>query len=157
MAAAMAHIKNARAIDLMCTLFSREDYDGFTVYLTDPHDTENVLDFILHLLCDPSPPFINMEEETVPDIKQQARQFMLKIINETPVIPGSLIVTGIRDRHWQAISWGHRSYHCTLKGELQGNVIALKASSGVSTVSCSSQSMSLLDLRGSNRHFVEKH
>ena len=60
-----------------------------------------------------------------PDIlKRRARRFMLKVITKTPVIPESLTVTGVRTAEHDHIGRGGFGY--VFKGELQGDIVALK-------------------------------
>ena len=100
----------------MCKLFSwklEHIYDTVTV-LSDPSDTKNLLDFIFQSLQLGG---INSE------IKQQTRQFMLKVGTEKHIIPESLIVTGI----WMPVK-GDLIYSDVYKGEVLagGEAVALK-------------------------------
>ena len=59
------------------------------------------------------------------DIAWRARRFMLKVISKIPIIPPSLIVTGINvpvDRDYI----GGGGFGHVFKGKQQGRVIALK-------------------------------
>jgi hypothetical protein len=116
----------------MCRLFSREDYVSFAAQVTNVSVAKNLLDFLLHLLHDPH---LNV---TV-DIKRRGRRFMLKVIAKTPVIPESLIVTGIRTAEHDHI--GRGGFGHVFKGELQGNAVALKVlyKPDDNVVSCSYQ------------------
>ena len=87
----MTSLVNAKTIDLICKLFSRDDYVSFAERLCDASDAKNLLDFILHLLREGR--LTNMDGTV--DFTQQGRRFMLKVITKTPVIPESLIITGI--------------------------------------------------------------
>lgn len=108
----------------MLKLFSRDDYNSFAAQLTDISDAKDLLDFMLHILH----LFHNLRltnlDGTV-DIKWRARRFMLNVITKMPVIPESLIVTGIRmpaeHDHIGRGGFGH-----VFKGKLGGNVVALK-------------------------------
>ena len=105
----------------MIKLFSREDYVSFAAQLTDVSDVKNLLDFILHMLHDPRLTNLN----GVVDIKGRARRSMLKVITKTPVIPESLIVTGIRipaQHHYI----GRGGFGHVFKGKLRGDTVALK-------------------------------
>ena len=59
------------------------------------------------------------------DIKRRARQFMLKVITKSPVIPESLIVSGIR-MPAEHDYIGRGGFGQVFKGELQGSAVALK-------------------------------
>lgn len=89
--------------------------------ITRASDVKILLDFMLHLLRDGR--LSNLG--TTVDINRHARRFMLKIIKKTPVMPESLIVTGINvpaERDY--ISRGGFGY--IFKGELRGNAVAMK-------------------------------
>lgn len=76
---------------------------------------------MLHLLRDGRLSNLN----TTVDINRRARRFMLKIIKQTPVIPESLIVTGISvpaERDYI----GRGGFGYVFKGELRGNAVAMK-------------------------------
>ena len=76
---------------------------------------------MLHLLRDGR--LSNLD--TTVDINRRARRFMLKIIKQTPVIPESLIVTGISvpaERDYI----GRGGFGYVFKGELRGNAVAMK-------------------------------
>ena len=63
--------------------------------------------------------------DTTVDVNRRARRFMLKIITKTPVIPESLIVTGISvpaKRDYIGIGGFGRVF----SGELEGRAVALK-------------------------------
>jgi hypothetical protein len=104
----------------MRKLFSREDYVSFAAQLNDVSDAKNLLDFILDLFHDGR---ITNLSGTV-DIKRRGRRFMLKVITRTPVIPESLIVTGIRTAEHDRIGLG--GFGHVFKGDLCGKAVALK-------------------------------
>lgn len=105
----------------MCKLLSRADYISFAAQLTDASDAKNLLDFIILLLHDNSR-LTNLNG--IVDIKQRARRFMLKVITKMPVIPESLIMTGIRTAEHDHI--GRGGFGHVFKGTLQGESVALK-------------------------------
>ena len=100
----------------MYKLFSRDDYHSFAAQLADESDAENMLDFILEALRD-------WDFQTA-DMEQRGRRFMLKVIKKTPVLPESLNVTGIRIPAQHYI--GRGGFGQVLKGELRGDIVALK-------------------------------
>ena len=105
----------------MYKLFSREDYISFATQITDASDAKNLLDFIIHLLHDDNH-VINLNGFV--DVNQRARRFMLKVITKTPVIPESLIMTGIRTAEHDHIARG--GFGHVFKGTLRGESVALK-------------------------------
>ena len=82
---------NTSTINLICKLLSSEDYVSVAEQLSQDSDVKNLLDFMFHLLRDDLLPNL---DETV-DIKRRARRLMFKITSRIPVIPSSLIVTGV--------------------------------------------------------------
>ena len=130
----------------MCKLFSwklEHIYDTVTV-LSDPSDTKNLLDFIFQSLQLGG---INSE------IKQQTRQFMLRVGTEKHIIPESLIVTGI----WMPVK-GNPINSNVYKGEVLagGEVVALKCifnDFDNDVVSCQHINVSIFINFGSNRLF----
>ena len=113
-------VLNASTFSLICNLLSSEDYVSVAEQLSQDSDAKNLLDFMLHLLRDGSLPYPSSAV-----IKRRARRLMFKIISRIPVIPSSLIVTGVsipgkRDRIGTG-GFGH-----IFKAELQGAVVALK-------------------------------
>ncbi|KAF8730338.1 hypothetical protein AX14_005639 [Amanita brunnescens Koide BX004] len=111
---------NATTIDLICKLFSREDYVSFAAQVTNISVAKDLLDFILHLLHDPRLMTLN----GTMDIKRRGRRFIMKVITKTPVIPESLIVTGIKTAEHDHV--GRGGFGHVFMGELQGNAVALK-------------------------------
>ena len=108
---------NANTTDLVCKLLSAEDYLSSAAWLDHASDSGNLLDFILHVLRYCLLP--NHEDESV-DLHWRARRFMSKIISNTPVIPSSLILTGVSKLAEQdSIADGGfgRVYKSELKGE----------------------------------------
>lgn len=63
--------------------------------------------------------------DTTVDINRRARRFMLKIITKTPVIPDSLIVTGISVPAERDFI-GRGGFGYVFRGELRGDTVALK-------------------------------
>ena len=111
---------NATTIDLICKVFSREDYVSFAAQVTNISVAKDLLDFILHLLHDPRLMTLN----GTMDIKRRGRRFIMKVITKTPVIPESLIVTRIRTAEHDHV--GRGGFGHVFMGELQGNAVALK-------------------------------
>ena len=105
----------------MYKLFSREDYISFATQITDASDAKNLLDFIIHLLHNDNR-LTNLNGFV--DVNQRARRFMLKVITKTPVIPESLIMTGIRTAEHDHIARG--GFGHVFKGTLRGESVALK-------------------------------
>ena len=122
----------------MCKLLARDDYHSFAAQLADASDAKNILDLILQVLRDHHSG--QNLDETV-DIKRRGRRFMLKVITKTPVLPESLIVTGIRIPA-QHDYIGRGGFGHVFKGELRGDTVALKVLYKVdnNVVSCSYQS-----------------
>ena len=105
----------------MRKLLSREDYVSVIGDLSRASDVQNLLDFMLHLLHDHR--LLNQDPTGV-NIDQRARRFMIKVISKTPVIPPSLIVTGVgvplkRDY----IAYG--AFASVFKGEWRESSVAL--------------------------------
>ena len=105
----------------MYKLFSRDDYHTFAAQLTHAPDAENMLDFILEVLRDDDR-YIPDDHETM--VRRRGRRFMLKVIKKTHVLPESLNVTGIRIPAQHYI--GRGGFGQVLKGELRGDIVALK-------------------------------
>ncbi|KAF8324806.1 kinase-like domain-containing protein [Amanita rubescens] len=118
----IASVVNVTTVDLVWKLLSREDYANVAGDLSQALDAKNLLDFMLHLLRDHR--LLNQDPTGV-NIDQRARRFMIKVISKIPVIPQSLIVTGVdipvkRDY----IGMGRFGY--VFRGKLQGAVVVLK-------------------------------
>ena len=109
---------NARTTDLMCKLLSGQDYLNRATQLDLTSDSQNLLDFILHILRYRLLP--NQD-----DFNRRARRFMFKIITKTPVIPWSLIMTGVSQPAKQDYIGGG-GFGRVYKSELKGEVVALK-------------------------------
>ena len=78
-------------------------------------------DFLLQLLHNR---LLQNQDDSV-DLNRRARRFMFKIVSETPVMPCSLIVTGVSvpaERDYI----GSGGYGRVYKGNLHGAVVALK-------------------------------
>jgi hypothetical protein len=112
---------NASAINLICKLLSSEDYVSVAEQLSQDSDVKNLVDFVLHLLRDGLLPDL---DETM-DIKRRARRLMFKIISRIPVIPSSLIVTGVNMPEKRDYIGGG-GFGRVFRGERQGAVVALK-------------------------------
>ena len=103
----------------MCSILSREDYVGLATRIDDPLDASHLLDFILDMLLN------HRISSSATDITRRARRFMLKVISKIPIIPSSLIVTGVSipvDRDYI----GCGGFGRVFKGERRGEVVALK-------------------------------
>jgi hypothetical protein len=104
----------------MSKLLLREDYVSVAGLLTEATDAKNVSDFILHLLrwnC--------LSTGCSVDMNRRARRFMLKVISKVPVIPASLVATGIvmpAERNYI----GSGGFGRVFKGEWRGEIVALK-------------------------------
>ncbi|KAF8339465.1 kinase-like domain-containing protein [Amanita rubescens] len=114
-------VVNANTVGLVCEILSGEDHVDLAARLDCPSDAENLLDLLLHLLrnC-----LLPNQNDSV-DFNRRARRFMFKIVSETPVMPYSLIVTGVSmpaERDYI----GGGGYGRVYKGDLHGAVVALK-------------------------------
>ncbi|KAF8325734.1 kinase-like domain-containing protein [Amanita rubescens] len=116
----IASVVNATTINLTWKLLSSEDYVSVTDDLNKASDVQNLLDFMLHLLRDHRLPH---QDPTV-IIDQRARRFMMKVISKVPVMPPSLIVTGVRIPANR--SYLHGGFGSVFKGEFQGSTVALR-------------------------------
>ena len=104
-------------------IISQEDYIHLVTQIDNPSDAGELLDLILNMLLNHH---ILSQDSTMPDISaRRARRFMLKIISKIPIIPPSLIVTGVNipvDRDYI----GGGGFGHVFKGERRGKVVALK-------------------------------
>ncbi|KAF8332884.1 kinase-like domain-containing protein [Amanita rubescens] len=110
-------------VDLMMKVLSRADYVNLATRLDDASDARNLLDLILHILRNRG---FSIQGFSALDVSRRARRFMFKLLSKTPVIPPSLVVTGVRipfERNYI----GSGGFGLVLKGELRGKVVALKA------------------------------
>lgn len=99
-----------------------KDYVQIAEQLSDTSDVNNMLDFILCLVCNGH---LSNPNATSSDANWRARRLMIKVITKTPVIPTSLIVTGVTmpaEREYI----GSGGYGHVYKGELGGTTVALK-------------------------------
>ncbi len=99
----------------------REDYGAVAEHLTQALDVKNLIDFMLHLLHERR---LQNQDMNV-NIEQRARQFMFTVISKIPVIPLSLIVTGVSSpavREYLAAG----GFGLVFKGEHRGSIVALK-------------------------------
>ncbi|KAF8336184.1 kinase-like domain-containing protein [Amanita rubescens] len=110
-------VVNASTISLICKLLYKEDYVDVAEQLNQAEDVKNLLDFILHLLR--GLPGDDM------GLKRRARRLMFKIISRMPVIPSSLILTGVSMPEKRDYI-GSGGFGRVFKGELQGAIVALK-------------------------------
>ena len=110
----------------MCKMLSREDYVDLVTRIDDPSDASELLDFILDMLLLSNHHDVSIQGSTPADtITRRARRFMLKVISKIPVVPPSLIVTGVTipvDRDYI----GGGGFGHVFTGERQGKAVALK-------------------------------
>ncbi|KAF8339466.1 kinase-like domain-containing protein [Amanita rubescens] len=108
-------------VDLMCEILSREDYVNLVTRIDDPLDASKLLDFILDLLNHRA----SIQDATTADITRRARRFILKVISRMPIVPPSLIVTGVTipsERDYI----GGGGFGRVFKGKRRGKAVALK-------------------------------
>ncbi|KAF8344542.1 kinase-like domain-containing protein, partial [Amanita rubescens] len=114
-------VVNASIIDLVCRILSREDYLSVAEQLSQAPDVQNLLDLLLHLLRDRR---LSNSDPTI-DNNERARRLMFKLNSKMPIIPPSLIVTGVSmatEREYI----GSGGFGRVFVGELQGAAVALK-------------------------------
>jgi hypothetical protein len=135
----------------MRKLLSGDDYLSATEKLDDIPDSQNLLDFILHML----------RYRLLPnqgDFNQRARGFVFKIITKKPVTPWSLIATGVgRPAEQDYIGGG--GFGRVYKSELKGKAVALKVlhkSDNNNAVSPTCPSYNITSYFGSSWPFVER-
>lgn len=107
----------------MCDILSREDYVDLVTRIDNPLDAGKLLDFILDMLLNRR--ISSWDSTTAADITRRAQRFMLKIISKIPIVPPSLIVTGVSipvDRNYI----GGGGFGRVFRGERGGEVVALK-------------------------------
>jgi hypothetical protein len=105
----------------MCDILSREDYINFSAQIEAP-DATNLVDFILDMLRNHR---VTDQNTVTVNIARRARRFMFKVISKTPVIPPSLVVTGVSvPAEGDYIGGG--GFGRVFKGELRGSIVALK-------------------------------
>ena len=117
-------VAGATTIDRIYDLLSIDPKDYFKLaeQLNNTLDINNMLDFILCLVCNGH---LSNPNVMLSDANWRARRLMVKIITKTPVIPTSLIVTGVTmpaKRDYIGSGGFGRVY----KGELGGTTVALK-------------------------------
>jgi hypothetical protein len=100
-----------------------EEYVKIAEQLSDSEsDVNNMLNFILCVVCDGH---LSNPNATLSNANWRARRLMMKVITKTPVMPTSLIVTGVsRPAEHDYIGGGGFGY--VYKGELGGETVALK-------------------------------
>ena len=99
-----------------------KDYVKIAEQLNDASDVNNMLDFILCLVVNDH---LSNTNATLSDANWRARRLMFKVITKTPVVPTSLIVTGVSmpaEQHYV----GGGGFGHVYKGELVGIAVALK-------------------------------
>ena len=85
-------------------------------------DASKLLEFILDMLCNHC---VSSQESATVDITRRARRFMLKVISKIPIVPPSLVVTGVTipvDRDYI----GGGGFGHVFKGKRRGKAVALK-------------------------------
>jgi hypothetical protein len=105
----------------VCRILYGEDYLSVAEQLSQAPDVQNLLDLLLHLLRDG--PLSNSDPAV--DINKRARRLMFKLNSKIPVIPPSLIVTGVNipaERNYFDGGGSGRVF----KGKLREEVVALK-------------------------------
>lgn len=105
----------------MSEILSRDDYIDLVTLINKDSRAKRILDLLLEMICNHS---LSHQDSTV-DISWRARRFMLKVISKTPVIPPSLILTGVTipaERN----SIGSGFFGNVFKAKLRGTVVALK-------------------------------
>ena len=107
----------------MYKLLSGEDYLSGAAKLDRTSDSQNLLDFILHMMLRYRL-LPNYQDESV-DFHRRGRRFMFKIISKMPVVPSSLIVTGVNKPTEQDYIGGG-GFGRVYKSELKGEAVALK-------------------------------
>src|SRR6266550_5491399 len=113
-------VSNAGTINTMRELLSREDYVKLAPHINDASDAENLLDFVLHLLCNGL-----LSHPGDLRISGRARLLLLKVASTMPVIPRSLFIKGVTMKvSPDYISRG--GFGLVVKGELGGAPVALK-------------------------------
>lgn len=90
--------------------------------LRDTSDVNNMLNFILCLVCNGH---LFNPNAILSDANWRARRLMIKVIAKTPVIPTSLIVVGVSMPAERDYIGGGGFGH-VYKGELGGTAVALK-------------------------------
>ena len=115
-----------------------KDYVKIAEQLSDSSESyiNNMLDFMLCLVCNGH---LSNRNTTLPDANWRARRLMIKVITKTPVIPTSLIVTGV-SRPAERDYIGCGGFGSVYKWELGGTSVALKvlykANNNVVSYSC---------------------
>ncbi|KAF8347350.1 kinase-like domain-containing protein [Amanita rubescens] len=112
-------VPNPVTINLMNEILSRNDYIDFAILINKASRAKRLLDLLLEMLRHHSLSHLD------PSTAWRARRFMLKVVSKTPVIPPSLIVTGIKipaERDYV----GDGCFGQVFKGNLHGAVVALK-------------------------------
>ncbi|KAF8722714.1 hypothetical protein AX14_009652 [Amanita brunnescens Koide BX004] len=110
-------VVNRKTIDLVHKLLFMKDYVNIAHNLRDVSDVKDLLDFVLFLLLN--------GHLSNSDASRRARRFMFKVITNTPVIPGSLFVTGISMNAQHEIIGGG-GFGLVFKGKLGKAPVALK-------------------------------
>ena len=101
-----------------------KDYGKIAEQLSDRSelDINNMLDFMLCLVCNGH---LSNSNATLSDANWRARLLMIKVITKAPVIPTSLIVTGVsRPAEHDYIGGG--GFGRVYKGDLGRTTVALK-------------------------------
>ncbi|KAF8344367.1 hypothetical protein F5887DRAFT_918167 [Amanita rubescens] len=126
-------IHDSGVYDLLCEVLSREDYVDLATQIDDPSpEASQILDHLLEMLLiyrklgpNRTASSVSGREFTTTDITRRLRRFILKVISKIPIIPPSMIVTGVSipdDRDYI----GSGGFGRVFKGERSGEVVALK-------------------------------
>jgi hypothetical protein len=133
-----------------------KDYGEIAEQLSDTSESDisNMLDFILFLVRGGH--LLN-RNATLSDANWRARRLMIKVITKTPVIPTSIIVTGVSMPAGRDCI-GSGGFGEVYKGKLGRTSVALKViyKANNNVVSSSCLTIMSLSIR-SNRISVERH
>ena len=123
-------------------------------HIRNDSDVDILLDFMLHLLCERR---LSKTADAM-DINVRARRLMLKVATRTPVIPWSLIVTGVSIQSERSLI-GSGGFGRVFKGKLGEAPVALKVlyKTHNNIVSCHVDLVIRFADVGSIRISVEKH
>ena len=112
---------NTTSIGLFYNLLAREDYVDAAEKLNHLSDIMNLLEFTIFVLRNRY--FANPDPNV--DTNQRARRLMSKIISKSPVMPGSLFLTGLTIPG-DDDDIGGGGFGLPFRGEHEGKAVALK-------------------------------
>ncbi|KAF8339478.1 kinase-like domain-containing protein, partial [Amanita rubescens] len=115
-ASSITSVVTTTSIDLFHSLLSRDDYDDAAKAVTDASDAKILLDFMLYVIRNHSSP----DPEESLKTKRRARKLMSEIVKKVPVIPNSLVLTGITLPAECSVAGS------VVKGGLHGSPVTLK-------------------------------